>query len=229
MFSVETQPDIFIGNLRIQEPVTTLTDVFVSILCFIAFFQLKKGKTPVQILFRYYFLMMGIASFSGGVLGHCFLYTYGMPLKIPGWVSSLFSIALLERMTIIHSKDNLSDNWLIFLKRLNIVLVIMLTISIFILFSFSLVTIYALFAIAVVATTLELRNFYRNKNKSSKFILLGILMAVFSAIVHSLKLAPHKWFNHLDLSHVFLFSSVLFFFNAAKENITEESVAELAS
>ena len=65
---------ILIGNLRIDEPVTVLTDLIVSAVCFFASFKLFKLslKNKVHVYLKYYFLSMGIATFIGGVVGHGF-------------------------------------------------------------------------------------------------------------------------------------------------------------
>ena len=46
------QPDIFIGNFRLQEPVTTITDVILGIYCLYTAYQLKKINTST-IAFNY--------------------------------------------------------------------------------------------------------------------------------------------------------------------------------
>ncbi|MFP4025592.1 MAG: DUF6962 family protein, partial [Thiohalospira sp.] len=65
------QPSIFIHNIRIDEPVTTLTDLMVSAVCIYAFFKLNKIPlhNKVHLYLRYYFLSMGIATAIGGIVG----------------------------------------------------------------------------------------------------------------------------------------------------------------
>ena len=54
-------------------------------------------RSQVQGLFKYYFLSMSLATFLGGVLGHALLHYVPFYLKLPGWITSMLSVALLER------------------------------------------------------------------------------------------------------------------------------------
>jgi len=58
------QPSIEILNLRIDEPVTTLTDILLAGICFYAFFQTgkleKSGSSKSY--FRLYFLILGLGA-----------------------------------------------------------------------------------------------------------------------------------------------------------------------
>ncbi|MCU0369089.1 MAG: hypothetical protein MUF39_09695, partial [Cyclobacteriaceae bacterium] len=102
----ESQPSISIYNIRIDEPINTLTDLIVSAVCFYAFFRLKKsgltGRT--QLYFRMYFLLLGIATLFGGIIGHGFLYVFSFAWKLPGWIVSMLSVAFIERSSIEHAK-----------------------------------------------------------------------------------------------------------------------------
>ncbi|MCK5169834.1 MAG: hypothetical protein KAQ75_08140, partial [Bacteroidales bacterium] len=79
------QPSIFPFGLRIDEPVTTITDLMVSFVCFYAFYKLNKidVKNKVHLYLRYYFLSMGIATAVGGVIGHGFLYLFDTQWESP--------------------------------------------------------------------------------------------------------------------------------------------------
>ncbi len=72
------QPSINLAGFRIDEPMTTLTDLVVSAVCFYAFYKLHKKNLPgrTQLFFRLYFLTMGIATGIGGLIGHGFLYLF---------------------------------------------------------------------------------------------------------------------------------------------------------
>ncbi len=68
------QPSIEILGIRIDEPVTTFTDLIVSVVCLYAFYHLHKIpiKSKVHWNLKYYFLSMGIATIFGGLIGHGF-------------------------------------------------------------------------------------------------------------------------------------------------------------
>src|ERR1043165_3568967 len=103
---VDPQPSIYPFGIRIDEPIATVTDILVSAVCLYAFFKLTQKKLPgrSQWYFRYYFLLIGIATFLGGVIGHGFLYALSFPWKLPGWTISMLSVALIERSSIERAK-----------------------------------------------------------------------------------------------------------------------------
>ena len=152
------QPSIFIQNIRIDEPVTTLTDLMVSAVCFYAFFKLNKIPlhNKVHLYLRYYFLSMGIATAIGGIVGHGFLYLFDTqwhspeslvnfigkifgkdllkdvanPWKLPGWLTSMFSIALVERAAIEYARPLIKNKVGKFFAWLNVIeLIIFVTIT----------------------------------------------------------------------------------------------------
>jgi hypothetical protein len=49
-----------------------------------------------------FFLMMGISTAVGGILGHGFLYATGICGPLPGWLLSMVAVALMERAAIAH-------------------------------------------------------------------------------------------------------------------------------
>ena len=79
------QPSIEILGIRVDEPITTLTDLFVAAMCIYAFFKLNK--IPVQnkmhTYLKVYFISMGIATTVGGIVGHGFLYLFDYNTALP--------------------------------------------------------------------------------------------------------------------------------------------------
>ena len=72
------QPSIEVFGILLQEPVTTLTDLLVSIICFYAYWKLKKHSIPGGTIFymNLYFLFMGLGTAFGGLIGHGFQYFF---------------------------------------------------------------------------------------------------------------------------------------------------------
>jgi uncharacterized membrane protein len=108
---VDPQPSLYPFGIRIDEPMATITDVLVAFVCFYAYYQLTRKRLPgnSQLYLRYYFLLMGIATFLGGVIGHGFLYALSFPWKLPGWIIGIVSVALIERSSISHAKSHRTD------------------------------------------------------------------------------------------------------------------------
>ena len=60
------QPDIYILGLRVQEPITALTDLFVTAASFYGYYRINKAgyDDNVRRYLKYYFILMGIAAIS---------------------------------------------------------------------------------------------------------------------------------------------------------------------
>lgn len=83
-------------SVLIQEPMTALTDLVVTAVCFYAFFRLRrKWETPLQHerLYLLFFLLMGLCTLFGAFLSHAFAYAFeGGLRKFPNWVSNILSV-----------------------------------------------------------------------------------------------------------------------------------------
>ena len=76
------QPDIFLGSVRIQEPIIAITSLVVSAMSFIGFYKTRFAKKNGSIrLYRLFILFVGISCLISGFLGHAFLYRFGVSGK----------------------------------------------------------------------------------------------------------------------------------------------------
>lgn len=117
------QPTIEIFDIPIMEPMVTFTDLWITAVCLFALFKLiklnKKGKVHQYI--RWYFGIMALATFLGGVLGHAFQYAVGLEWKLPGWLISMLAVMAIERASIMHAKPVINDKFGKFLEVANVV------------------------------------------------------------------------------------------------------------
>src|SRR5690606_15052511 len=67
-----------------------------------------------------YFLLMGIATLIGGIIGHGFLYALSFYWKLPGWLLSMLAINFLERVMIRFSKPVLTSGGAKFFSWFNV-------------------------------------------------------------------------------------------------------------
>ena len=69
-------PTIFIGELEIREPITSLTDFLTACVSGVSFFLFlfykKGGKSKSFVFFKFYFLCYFIGMTSAAFLGHAF-------------------------------------------------------------------------------------------------------------------------------------------------------------
>lgn len=194
-----------LGNVSIQEPVTVLTDLVVTAVCWYAYWQLGKYTSGrLKTLFQAYFFIMGLATAYGGIIGHGFIQQLGFVWKVPGWLLSMFAVALLERAAIFHAKPWLSPKLGRLLAILNLIELFALLVVVLYTLNFFFVEAHAAYGLLVVVATLEAYIYLKTKHIASKKMLYSISIAALAAGVHLAEISLHKWFNHLDLSHVLM-------------------------
>lgn len=213
------QPSIDLFGILIAEPVTTLTDLLVSLVCFYAFHQLgqlqRKGR--IHTFFRYYFLLMGISTLLGGILGHAFQHTLGHSWKLPGWLVSMFSISLLERTSIFHAKPLLHPTLAKVYQVANLIELAFFFFVVIYTQNFKYIEIHTAFGLIAVSFTLNLFVWWHTKSEGSLYILLAILVTGMASFFFTTQFSLSPWFNYLDISHVFMALGAWVFYIAAQK------------
>ncbi len=234
----------YLGNLRIDEPVTVLTDLIVSAVCFWSFIKLTRFpiKNKVHLYLKYYFLSMSIATFIGGIVGHGFLYAIkaewhlssgfanvvkgivgakrmniaANPWKLPGWLTSMFSVMLVERASIEYARKIIKPGIGTFFAWFNIFeLLFFITIT-FSTLNFFFVEVHTFYGFMIIVLSFNLIIFYKTRSKGSKAFLLAVGFAALAALVFMNQWSLHKWFNYFDLSHTFMALSAYMFYRGSK-------------
>jgi len=239
---LSTDTLINIYGILVLEPVTTLTDLIVSFVCFISFYRLMKlNRTELHFkLISIFFLTMGLATAFGGLIGHGFLYLFQTewhlpawftnlfsipiienaigvsPWKLPGWLTSMLSISLLERASIEYAKPLLHPRLRKTMDWANIIeLLIFMTLT-FSTLNFRFVELHSSFGLLVINTPLHLYIFWKTRSEGSKYMLFGLGFAIASAIFFTNEWSFHKWFNYLDMAHTLMAFGAYFFYQSAK-------------
>lgn len=208
------QTAIQLFGVRIDEPMATLTDVIVASVCFYAFYQLNKRQLPgrSQMYFRYYFLLMGVATFLGGVIGHGFLYALSFGWKLPGWIVSMVSVALVERSAIAHARPLIKPGFAKFFLYFNLVeLVVIITITMTTL-NFKWVEVHSGYGLLAIVSSFHLYTYLKTKDQGSLTILKAVAVTCIGSGFFIFKISFGKWFNYIDISHVFLAVSAYLFY-----------------
>lgn len=203
---IEPQPSIYPFGIRIDEPVGTLTDILVALVCFYAYYQLNKRKLAgrSQLYFKYYFLLMGIATLSGGVIGHGFLYALSFGWKLPGWIIGMISVALVERSAIAHARPLIRARMGKFFLVVNLIELLTIMVITMITLDFTWVQIHSGYGLLAIVATFHAFTWYRTRDNGSLIIMGGVAITGVASIVFMNKFSIHTWFNYLDLSHVLL-------------------------
>jgi len=219
---------IYLSGIRIDEPIVTLTDLLVSVLCFIFAYKLYQSNKKEKVFqyFKMYFLMMGIATAFGGIIGHAFLYHFSFYWKLPGWITSMISIMFVERAAIEHTRIRLNKKLVQAFGIVNIIeFLTFLTLTIATL-NFFFVEFHSGYGLMFVVLSLEGFLFIKTKNVASKYILIGIAFAAVAALFFMNKISLHQWFNHISASHVLMAVAAWFFYLGAKRvdmSVVQES------
>jgi hypothetical protein len=198
-------PTIYIGGLRVDEPITTVTDFLFIGVCFYAFFKTKNLSAYKGVnLYRWFFLLTGISSLVAALIGHAFLYYFGWEAKIYGWVTGIISISFAQFAVLHHTRKSIGESVFKTLRILNVIEVIVAFILTFIIYSFTVVEIHTAYCLVINVTVLEFIHYKKTGSLLSKNMMYGVGIAVLAVLCHVFKIAFSVWFNHLDLSHIFM-------------------------
>ncbi|NJN26336.1 MAG: hypothetical protein HC819_10335 [Cyclobacteriaceae bacterium] len=217
------QPSVEWLGIRIDEPVTTFTDLLVSLVCFYAFYKLNRIalKHKVHWNLKYYFLSMGIATLVGGLIGHGFLYLFSFAWKLPGWLTSMFSIALLERASIMFAKPLIKPSVGNFFAWMNLIELATFVIVTFYTLNFFFVEVHSAYGLLVIVTSFNLFVYYKTKNQASKTFLIAVAISSVSALIFMNEIGIGPWFNHYDISHTLMACSAYVFYRGSLKMIND--------
>ncbi|MFQ3212724.1 MAG: hypothetical protein ACI9L9_000809 [Marivirga sp.] len=208
---------IDILGLRVDEPMVTLTDLLVSFLCFLFFYKMHKNPTKSLSFtyLKYYFLIMGIATIFGGLVGHAFYYAFSNSWKLLGWVISMLAIMLIERGAIEHTDIILKKSYLKALRVVNIIEFLVFLGLTFYTLDFFYVQLHSAYGLMFIVLTIEFLLFIKTKNEASKYIMAGIGFAALSALSFSTEFSLHAWMNYLSISHICMAIATVFVYLGA--------------
>lgn len=231
MFGDYPQPSIELWSLRIDEPMTTLTDLFIAAISLFAWYRIgqmlkKEGKGSEAWLkealryFRLYFLLMALATTYGGIIGHAFIYAFGFAWKLPGWFLSMLSINLLERAMIAYSKPYMSTRWHRWFGWFNLLELVAFAFLAYYFLNFKFVEIHTAYGLVVFVLAFSIFNYLKRNGKDrlpSLHLIIGVGSAVLAGLVYIYRLGLHEWLNHVDISHLFLCIASWHFYLACKK------------
>lgn len=211
-------PYMHLYGIKILEPFTVLTNLFIAAACFYAYRNLHvKGltQTAPHRLMKLFFLLMGISTIVGGVVGHAFLYKTGMYGKIPGWYIGMAAVAVFERAAIIHSRPYMNKNIGQFFSWFNYAEILTFMILSLITLRFTFVIMHAMYGLLVVVFCFELYVYSKTKDVALKHIFYATAWGFAALICHAMQLNIHYWFNYNDVSHLAMIAAILHYYKAA--------------
>jgi len=217
VFQKYVQPSIEILNLRIDEPITTFTDMLFAAICFYAFFQIRKTEKggKVRWYFKYYFLTLGLGALFGGIFGHAFLYRLSPGWKMVSWILTLFSVALITHALLELSRPLVKPWFSKWVSRINLLILAFALFYTLFTLAFSPVKYYSIFGLVIVVGSLSYYIYLKTRRKGLTILMAAVGLGFISALVFSFEWGLSPWFNHNDISHVILSFSVFGMYKGA--------------
>ncbi|MBT4775396.1 MAG: hypothetical protein HON99_06730 [Crocinitomicaceae bacterium] len=210
-------PTIYFGTLRIDEPITALTDILISVVCFYAFYKLKnkQNKTSVRLYFKQFFILMGVSTFLGAFFGHAFSYALSDLWKTPYWCISMIAVAFAERTAINLAASTIHPKYVRYFKWVNILELLVFMIFACYKLNFLYVLVHSAYGILGVTGAFYLYILLRQQRKGSTFFLKGIGFSLVGAAIFLSQLCIGRWFNYMDISHVLMAISAWYFYKGS--------------
>mgnify|MGYP000976176356 CR=1 FL=1 len=206
-------PTVFVGNFEWREPVTTLTDFLVAIVCWTGyyFFSKERGNTSTSYpWFKKYFLIFAIGMTSAAWLGHG-LQAYVSPtFKIIGWACGATGLMFLQVGSLRLIEKKLSHRAKTLLpKWFNLQWILAVSLMFYFLSqgietAFKVTQINSVVALWGFVLPMHLYGYYKLENKASKIVIIALLYSVIPGVVYSTQLSISNWFNYHDISHVLM-------------------------
>lgn len=206
---------IILFGLKIFEPVTILTNAFITIFCFYAFLKIKTFKGILAKEWAIFFLLIGLSSSVGSIahgthyqLGKLFVNVIIFLMNAISLVAIYFCFKAATTFLQLNKKQlNPYVNYAV------IAWIVVLLIFTFVYNKFLIIKIHA----GIVLTYSIIVHYitYLNKKEGSGWIAFGILISFSSIAVHSLKLSVSDWFNYKDISHLIMLASTVFMVKGA--------------
>ena len=228
------QPSIELFDITIMEPMVTFTDLWITGVCVYAFVRLKQLNKPGKVhrYMRWYFLIMGIATFLGGMLGHAFQAQVGLAWKLPGWLISMLAVMAVERASIMHAQPVINQTFGKFLEVANLIELLTFAVITFSTLNFFFIQVHSAYGLGLVVLPLHFLVFKKTRNEGSRYFVLTVLFATLAAFFYTSEIGISKWFNHLDIAHTVMAISMYAFYRGSRklevlkpEDIIEEKIS----
>jgi len=216
-----TYTSVEIFGLFIEEPGTSLTDIISGVVGLVAFYRLQRLdlQDKAHILFKYYFLFMGLATVSAGILGHAFQYIVGFNAKAIGWTLSAIGLFCMENSALSYCQRINNGSTLNKLRLL--ILLQLMTYIIFVINPFTrvfeLVQINSVIGMIVISLPLFLYFYRKNNSVGNRRVVLGILATFLPGLVYSNRITLHPYFNYHDISHLLMAGCIYLLYRGAKQ------------
>lgn len=201
-----------LGGFTLQEPMAFITNMLITSFSLFVYFSINWADTKASQTFRYFYLVLGISTFFGG-LGHLFFQYFGIPGKFPSWIGAISSSYLISK-GILHywkqKKSYLFLNIFLLVKSISLLL-LSLYFGTFLFIAIDAILTYLLYCGILTG------NMWYNNKEEMKYFVYGVIVLLPSAFIFLMKINVHRFFNKDDFSHILMLSCIIFFYIGIKK------------
>lgn len=199
-------------NLKLQEPMSLVTNWMTASFCLFAAFKLKGEETNFMVLWRRFFLYLGISTALGG-LGHLFFQYTGIYGKMPSWSFAIFSglFVSFAMLSLVQEGKWRSSMTGIVLFKSALLLIYALWFQ-----KFLFVAIDAIMTYLIICGGSALY-FSRKFIPGMREIILGVLILLPSAFIFLMNVNVHRFLNRDDISHLLMLGCAISFYAGVKK------------
>ncbi|MCB9262862.1 MAG: hypothetical protein H6607_10850 [Flavobacteriales bacterium] len=214
-------PTVWVGSFEWREPVTTLTDFLVALVCWFAYFSFGKivSKHVSFKWFKNYFLIFAIGMTSAAWLGHGLQAYVPDYAKVVGWICGATGLMFLQlgSFKIIENRVGLTvkiwlPKWFVFQWILAVLLMIFM-LQYGIENAFKVTQINSSVALILMVLPMHLFASKKLNLTGSKIVASALFYSIIPGIVYSNQLSINHWFNYHDISHLLMavFMTIMYF------------------
>lgn len=196
------QPDILLSGLRLGEPVIALTALLSAFIALYGWWMLRSDASLRW--YRVFFLLMGISTIIGAIVGHLFLYCLPFAYKLPGWVTGMLAVSAFGWATIDRAKPYMKARNSNVLKGILLAELLATLLWVISVLWFPVVEIHSAFVLLFFVTPLEAWLYRSFKAAGSLQFLSGIALLVAGVLVHIFKISLGIWFCYFDIAHLLM-------------------------
>jgi len=219
-------PTLYLGWFEWREPITTLTDLTVSLICIyavVSFARHKGQKSKNFFYYQGYFLCFAIGMMSAAWLGHGLVAYVGTEWKVIGWIMSIIGYLFLGNASLIQIKPITPKRNFDIIRALFAVQIVMFLFLILNPFTrnFKIAQIGSIVSLIGFILPMHLYNYSKTKQNGSLLIISAIIFGLIPAIVYNTQFSFSHWFNYHDISHVLVAINMVIIFIGAKHLSTK--------
>ena len=190
------QPSIYFSGFTLHEPVTSITNLLLSLFCLAMYFKVGKSHAKYWPLF---FASLSFATFFGA-LGHGLYLDKNNILQLICRIFGIVSVLCASVASIYYLRNRKMK---LFLNSFAVIQFFTALILIILFNTFTIVKWNGVIGMGLIVAGI---NFYLTKkgDNGSIYIFAGVIINAIAGIFHSLNISFSKWFNHNDFSHVII-------------------------